>query len=109
MNPISKALFLASIVFATVAVPANAQFPDWKHSGSLWILTTPEGANLPATTVEKDFPLLVRLHKDFFDFSQAKADGADLRFSTSTGMPLAYQIDEWDPANGTASIWVRIP
>ena len=29
MNPIGKALFFASMVFATVAVPANAKFPDW--------------------------------------------------------------------------------
>ena len=26
-----------------------------------------------------------------------------------TGTPLAYQIEEWDAAKGTASIWVRIP
>jgi hypothetical protein len=48
------------------------------------------------------------LNKDFFDFSQAKADGADVPFSTSAGEPLAYQIQEWDAARGTASIWVRI-
>ena len=24
-------------------------------------------------------------------------------------MPLAYEIDQWDAANGTAAIWVRIP
>ena len=51
----------------------------------------------------------MRLHKDFFDFSQAKADGEDIRFSTSSGAPLAYQIEEWDAAQGTASIWVRLP
>ena len=91
------------------ATGANAQYPDWQHSGSMFILTTPEGANLPASAVVKDFPLLVRLNKDFFDFSQAKADGADLRFSTKNGEPLAYQIEEWDAANGFAAIWVKIP
>ena len=75
-----------------------------------FILTTPEGANLPATAAEDGFPLLVRLHKDFFDFSQAKAQrrGHPL-LPPPAGKPLAYQIDEWDAANGTASIWVRIP
>jgi hypothetical protein len=73
------------------------------------VLTTPEGANLPASASEDRFPLLVRLHRDFFDFSQAKPQGEDIRFSTSTGSPLAYQIEEWDAAAGTASIWVRIP
>ncbi len=87
---------------------ASAQYPGWPHEGSLYILTTSEGANLPATAEEKEFPLLVRLHKDFFDFSQAKGDGTDLRFSAG-GKPLAYQVEEWDAANGAASIWVRIP
>ena len=36
----------------------------------------------------------------FFDFSQAKADGEDIRFSAD-GKPLAYQIEEWDPAAGS--------
>ena len=47
--------------------------------------------------------------KDWFNFSQAKANGEDLRFSTSTGQPLAYEIEQWDAAAGEASIWVRIP
>ena len=93
----------------STAVPGWAQYADWKHSGSIWILTTPEGANLPAAAAVDDFPLLVRLHKDFFDFSQAEPGGADLRFSSSTGEPLAYQIEEWDAAKGVASVWVRVP
>ena len=86
-----------------------AQYSAWKHSGSIFILTTPEGADLPATAVIENFPLLVRLHKDSFDFRLAKADGADLRFTTSDGTPLAYQNDEWDAARGEASVWVRVP
>ena len=110
MTPSTKyrlAIFISILVLLPQA--AIAQYPGWQHSGSLYILTTSEGANLPASASEKDFPLLVRLNKDFFDFSQAKPDGADIRFSNSAGTPLAYQIDEWDAANGTASIWVRIP
>ncbi|MCE9557059.1 MAG: DUF2341 domain-containing protein, partial [Planctomycetes bacterium] len=81
----------------------------WKHSGSLYVLTTPDGANLPAKTTLKDFPLLVHLDKDFFDFSQAKPRGEDLRFSLPGGDSLPYQIEDWDPAKGVASIWVRMP
>ncbi len=86
-----------------------ADYPGWKHTGSIFILTTPDGANLPASAVVEDFPLLVRLHKDFFNFTQAQPNGEDLRFCTSDGKPLAYQIEEWDPKSGNASIWVRIP
>ncbi len=81
----------------------------WLHAGSVFILTTPEGANLPSSAWEMDFPLLVRLHPDFFDFDEAKANGEDVRFSTATGVPLAYQVEEWDAVRGRASIWVRIP
>ena len=86
----------------------EAQYEDWKHSGSLYIITTPEGADLPAGVIEHNFPLLVRLDQAFFDFDQALATGADLRFSLG-GSPLAYQIEQWDPQEGTAQIWVRIP
>jgi hypothetical protein len=100
---ISLVLLLAGLT------PASAQYQGWRHTGSLTILTTPEGANLPATASENNFPLLVRLDKDWFDFSQAKANGEDIRFATGDGTPLAYELDHWDAARGTACIWVRIP
>jgi len=98
-------------VFASVmlATTSAGDFSGWKHSGSLFVLTTPDGADLPAAAVVEDFPLLVRLHADFFDFSQARPDGADLRFATDKGDPLAYQIEEWEPDRGEASVWVRMP
>ena len=86
-----------------------AQYQGWQHSGALTILTTPAGANLPGGAAVEGFPLLVRLHKDWFDFKQAKADGADLRFADHAGKALAYQVEEWDAAGGTASVWVRVP
>ena len=102
-------MVLGSVLLSLLLANASAQDPAWKHAATMTILTTPEGADLPAGTEVKDFPLLVRLHSDFFDFNQAKADGADLRFSTSNGTPLAYQIEQWNAAEGMASIWVRIP
>jgi hypothetical protein len=101
------------VLFAAVAQLASivttfSQYSGWQHSGSLWIITTPEGANLRATAAVADFPLLVRLDQQTFDFSEARADGADLCFSAG-GLPLAYEIDEWNSAKGTASLWVRIP
>jgi hypothetical protein len=102
-------LTLSSLLVLALVGPAAAEYPGWKHSGSVFVLTTPEGADLPASASVEGFPLLVRLHKDFFDFSQAKANGEDLRFASSTGEPLAYQIEEWDARKGAASVWVRIP
>ena len=104
-----KTTLLALVLVLTLAGPVSAQYPGWKHSGSVFVLTTPEGADLPASAAVENFPLLVRLHKDFFDFGQAQPGGADLRFSSAKGDPLAYQIEEWDAKNGTASVWVRVP
>jgi hypothetical protein len=108
-STLSTTLLLAPLWLASLAGPALAQASEWRHSGSLYLLTTPEGASLPDAASLTDFPVLVRLHRDFFDFGQARPGGEDLRFSSSTGAPLAYHIEAWDPAGGTASIWVRVP
>ena len=113
-------LALLLTLFATLIMPTvlseqcgadetGGHYQDWKHSGSMWILTTSDGAALAPDISVASFPMLVRLHGDFFDFREAKAGGADLRFATSTGEPLAYQIEDWDAVKGVASIWVRIP
>ncbi len=110
MRTLAAILLLPILAFAQdKPVPTAAQYAGWRHSGELAILTTPDGANLAASASVEQFPLLVRLHKDWFDFKQAKAGGEDVRFSSSTGTPLPYEIEEWDAATGAASIWVRIP
>ena len=96
------------LVFAGFLSQASAQYDDWKHSGLMYIVTDSAGTDLPASAVEKNFPLLIRLSKEYFDFSQAKPQGEDVRFS-SKGKPLAYQIERWDAKGGEADIWVRIP
>ena len=103
-----KTILFAGALLAGFAPHAVAQYPEWRHSGSLYVLTTPEGADLPAGASVEGFPLLLRLDNGSFDFSQATAGGEDIRFSAE-GKPLAYQIEEWDAVKGVASIWVRIP
>jgi len=104
----NKTVIILSMLFVLSSGIASAQYPDWQHSGTIYILTTPEGADLPATARETDFPLLLRLNKDWFDFNKARPDGGDIRFSLD-GKALSYQIEQWDSAAGTASIWVSIP
>jgi hypothetical protein len=101
----SPIFFLISLLSAATV---SAQYTGWQHSGMVAVVTTPEGANIPAGVTLENFPLLVRLDKDFFDFKQAKNDGADLRFSAE-GKALTYQIEQWDAEKGTASIWVLMP
>ncbi len=110
----SRRLILAMVLLPVFAAAQDqAAYLGWKHSGRMMLLSTPDSANLPASARLDGFPLLVRLHQNWFDFTQAKANGEDLRFSSAstsaTATPLAYQVEEWDAAAGTASIWVRIP
>jgi len=84
-------------------------YQAWPYSGSFYILTDATGANLPGTATESEFPILVRLNSSNFPFAQAASDGKDIRFSTAAGMRLFYQIEQWDFANSTAAVWVRIP
>ena len=84
-------LLIAAFSNLCLAGSAAAQYTDWQHSGSVFIVTTPEGAHLPASASVRDFPLLVRLHSDFFDFAQARPQGEDIRFSTPAGQELPYQ------------------
>ncbi len=99
---------ILALTFTGFTSHASDQYGDWKHSGSIYIVTTPEGANLPASAVEKKFPVLVRLNRDHLDFSEVKPRGEDIRFSAK-GKPLAYQVERWDAAGGNADVWVGIP
>lgn len=102
-------LVCTAISILCAAGTASAQYADWQHSGSIFILTTPEGADLPVSAEVKDFPLLVRLNRDFFNFHEARPNGEDIRFSTPAGQALPYQIEQYDADKGSAVIWVKIP
>ncbi len=100
---------IIAMLLLAVGMVARADYSAWKFTGSVFILTTREGADLPATARAVDFPLLVRLNSTCFDFATAKPDGSDLRFSSPGGAPLSHQIETWDAAKGQATVWVRVP
>jgi hypothetical protein len=57
------------------------------------------------------FPLLVRLDTTFFTksmFYAAGLGGANVRFTSSTGTQLPYQIERWDIGAFVAEIWVKV-
>ena len=72
----------------------------------LRIDTTASGANVLEDV--RQYPLAVRLDKSRFDFNQARADGADIRFFDSAGKALPHAIELWDKASGSAAIWVLL-
>ena len=77
-------------------------FSAWKYSEKVVLNTT--GASLQGDI--KNLPVLLEL-EDSFDFSKAKDNGADIRFSSSDGSNLSYTVDKWD--ENKAEIWVLVP
>jgi VCBS repeat-containing protein len=58
-----------------------------------------------------DFPVLVAINTTTFGasiYSQAKANGADLRFVDADGRALSYEIQTWN-TSGTSYVWVKVP
>ncbi len=97
------------LALAATALAADVPLPGWKHSGVMTVLTTPDGANLPAGAAVEEFPVLVRLDGHWLNFWEAKPDGADVRFTSSDGKILPHDIEYWDAKSSGALIWVRVP
>lgn len=66
------------------------------------------GANVAGDVT--NFPVLVRLGAaDSAIFSQAKADGSDLRFTKADDATrLPHQIESWNSAGRSAAVWVLV-
>jgi len=80
--------------------------PDWAYSRGICLNTSASGANVAGNVY--NFPVLIRLASDAFTFSQAKNNGADIRFTKHDFTPLPYEIERWDAAKGQAEIWVKV-
>jgi biopolymer transport protein ExbB len=78
----------------------------WRHARTITLDTTPAGADVPDDV--EHYPLAVLLDESRFDFSQAQANGADIRFVDAAGNALPHAIELWDSAAERAAIWVLI-
>ncbi len=82
-------------------------YAGWAHSAK--VILNPSAAGAGVAEDVANFPLLVRLDGTNFDFSQAQADGRDIRFAGADGLRgLPFEIERWDAANHQAEIWVRM-
>ena len=80
--------------------------PSWRHARPLALNTTSSGAGVAENVT--NFPVLVRLTQNNFDFSEAQATGDDLRFTKADSTPLPLEIERWDPVAGFAEVWVKV-
>jgi hypothetical protein len=110
-----KPLLLCGLLALLFVIPgpsiAQTSYAAWSDSQRIYINTTSAGANVVGAVT--NFPLLIRLNpSNFTRFSRTKPLGADIRFATSSGVHLNYQIERWkDGANDadSAEIWVKVP
>jgi biopolymer transport protein ExbB len=87
-------------------VAASAEAGGWRYARTITLNTTPTGADVSEDV--ENYPLAVLLDKTRFDFRQARANGADIRFFDSAGKALPHGIEMWDAESGVAAIWVLL-
>lgn len=87
----------------TVTVTVKRRFND-----SGYVIINSSGSGISSKAVLIDFPLLLRLDKENFDFSQALPQGEDIRFSKTNGASLSFEIEQWDTLARKAAVWIRI-
>lgn len=94
------------LIAAGLCGRAEAQgMSAWTRQAKVVLNTSATGANVAGDVAK--FPVAVRLTSANFDFTQARPDGADLRFTTEAGAALPYEIEQWDAAAKLATIWVK--
>jgi len=101
----------AAALFLSLLLPALAHAwwnEDWPYRKKIVLNTSASGAAITEAVAE--LPVLVRLHTGNFSFLDAKEDGSDLRFvAEDDKTPLHYHIEQWDPVNELALVWIRVP
>lgn len=77
---------------------ARAQdvYTQWSHNKNITINTTSSGLGVSGNVY--NFPYVVRLSFNSFNFGEAMKNGQDIRFAKSNGDHLQYQINTWDSA-----------
>ncbi|MGN6510529.1 MAG: DUF2341 domain-containing protein [Chitinophaga sp.] len=99
---------LLPVLFCCLPISARAQSTaQWPWFCEIRINTTLSGGFVQGDV--SNFPLAVRLNAGV-DFTTARANGADIRFSATPGGPfLPHSIEWWDPVNKEALVWVKVP
>jgi len=89
---------------AQLKTPDDWYNSDWKYRKEITIDNT---SNSSALT---DYQVKIALINTNFDFSKAKSDGLDIRFTDSDGTTsLDYWIEDYDSVGETATIWPKVP
>ena len=107
LGPQMLCVWLTAVLIAIFWLPMDAYAADLGKRRFSFD-TTPQGGDLAESVSQ--LPVLVRLHSGNFDFTQAAADGSDLRFFAADGKtPLKFHLESYDATNELAAVWVQLP
>jgi len=82
---------------------------DWAFRKQITIDGSSKGANIQGGALD-NFPVLVRLHDGVLNFSDANADGSDLRFvADDDKTPLKFHVEKFDNVFNLGFVWVQVP
>ena len=104
-----KASFLSQKADSSFVSLGNAEstaawLSGWKYRRAITVNSSDIDADLT------NFPVLVRLSAECFDFGLAAADGRDVRFTDAGGgTSLLFEREAHGAAAGEAAYWVRLP
>jgi hypothetical protein len=91
----------------TAVLTVRAQSEDWFDPA--WQYRSPINITNSGATALKGFQVHVTLNSSF-DFTKAKSDGSDMRFTSDDGITLIpFWTESWNPVTRTASFWVKVP
>jgi hypothetical protein len=100
-------LSLNTVTYTTTNLPAYYLGKDFTGASLLptlridWTQATPQQGL-------GQFPLMVRLQKSDINYSEFERNGSNLRITDGRNQDLAFEIEEWDSANGSALLWVSL-
>lgn len=102
----NKVFFLLVALHFISFSPVAGAYWDEAWPARAKIMLNPQGVG----TAMDQVPVAVRLHSGNFNFLDADADGADLRFVASDDKTeLKFHIEKFDSINELAVIWVLLP
>lgn len=79
---------------------------EWPFFRKIYFNTTANGVGISRQVT--DVPILLRLDRNNFDFSQTNPSGTDIKFTNSNNGVLNYEIEGWDTTNLEAVVWIRV-
>lgn len=95
-------MFVLFLLTGCASALSNSGGGGWLNNTNIIINNTNGG-------VLAEYQVVVNLDSVNFQFSQAQANGEDIRFTDPSGAELNYWIENWDYSGKNAKVWVRDP